>query len=454
MPFSISTPIADQIRSYTEYIVLAIKHQWDEDINILTGGSANFDRDEEDSSSCSVPASFNYVARSAAYLRILAIVIPLFWMLVLFLRRIRMELNDDLAVAAEEEMPYEHYAMNFEKFFYSQIRYSRQPYRTLVLNPDNKLVLNMNKKKRSVIYGFNLLVLLKDLFAFVACCWRKPRDQEDKESSSSSSSGNSVSNGNAKSAQTSSVQKNNGQKAAALPEQPEIRNESGVGGHGEQLYMEAPKSYRIHAKQQPQTQTQTPQLEQEQQQEQTHQNSPLHLNHLRKMYAKPETPSTNGTRRTVANDGDNETFVHTLKKERSNTASQFYFDSVEHETHLYSVQHNNRIVYQYQFDHDLQQDNGQTTPLLVFINTGSGPQQGSVLLGQLRRILNPIQVFDLNNISAPPESILTCFISRFQRSLRILVCGGDGTVAWILGALDKCKTSFKAEDKLSLAEID
>jgi Diacylglycerol kinase catalytic domain len=73
------------------------------------------------------------------------------------------------------------------------------------------------------------------------------------------------------------------------------------------------------------------------------------------------------------------------------------------------------------------------TPLLVFVNSRSGPQQGHILIAQLRRLLNPIQVWDLAD--GAPESILESF-SIFT-GLRILVCGGDGTVAWIISALEK-----------------
>jgi len=77
--------------------------------------------------------------------------------------------------------------------------------------------------------------------------------------------------------------------------------------------------------------------------------------------------------------------------------------------------------------------NSKDTPLLVFVNARSGPQQGHVLMTQLRRLLNPIQVWDLAN--GGPEKVLESFsaMSKF----RILVCGGDGTVSWIIGALEK-----------------
>jgi hypothetical protein len=75
------------------------------------------------------------------------------------------------------------------------------------------------------------------------------------------------------------------------------------------------------------------------------------------------------------------------------------------------------------------------TPLLVFVNTRSGSQQGPILKTQLRRLLNPIQIWDLAD--GGPEKILRSF-SVFTR-LRLLVCGGDGTVSWIISTLDKMK---------------
>ena len=75
------------------------------------------------------------------------------------------------------------------------------------------------------------------------------------------------------------------------------------------------------------------------------------------------------------------------------------------------------------------------TPLLVFVNSRSGPQQGNLLITQFRRLLNPIQVWDLAN--GGPEKVLKSFsvLSRLQ----VLVCGGDGTVSWIISALEKMK---------------
>ncbi|EEC46638.1 predicted protein, partial [Phaeodactylum tricornutum CCAP 1055/1] len=77
-------------------------------------------------------------------------------------------------------------------------------------------------------------------------------------------------------------------------------------------------------------------------------------------------------------------------------------------------------------------DFSKWTPLLVFVNSRAGPQQGHLLITQLRRLLNPIQIWDLAN--GGPDPVLDSFCA-FTR-LRILVCGGDGTVAWIISALE------------------
>ncbi|KAL8159160.1 hypothetical protein V2J09_000697 [Rumex salicifolius] len=75
-------------------------------------------------------------------------------------------------------------------------------------------------------------------------------------------------------------------------------------------------------------------------------------------------------------------------------------------------------------------------PLLVFINVKSGGQSGLSLRRRLNMLLNPVQVYELNS-SQGPEAGLKLFSS--VQNFRVLVCGGDGTVAWVLNAIENFK---------------
>uniref|UniRef100_A0A3Q3RMF8 Diacylglycerol kinase n=1 Tax=Mastacembelus armatus TaxID=205130 RepID=A0A3Q3RMF8_9TELE len=72
-------------------------------------------------------------------------------------------------------------------------------------------------------------------------------------------------------------------------------------------------------------------------------------------------------------------------------------------------------------------------PLLVFVNPKSGGNQGTKILQSLMWYLNPRQVFDLTQ-GGPKEGLE---LYRKVHNLRILACGGDGTVGWILSCLDE-----------------
>ncbi|KAL7890921.1 hypothetical protein AOLI_G00003970 [Acnodon oligacanthus] len=77
------------------------------------------------------------------------------------------------------------------------------------------------------------------------------------------------------------------------------------------------------------------------------------------------------------------------------------------------------------------------SPLLVLANTRSGNNMGEVLLGEFRTLLNPVQVFDLSEI-APAKALQLCTLLP-PGAVRVLVCGGDGTVGWVLDAIDTMK---------------
>nr|DBA33019.1 TPA: hypothetical protein GDO54_000756 [Pyxicephalus adspersus] len=73
------------------------------------------------------------------------------------------------------------------------------------------------------------------------------------------------------------------------------------------------------------------------------------------------------------------------------------------------------------------------SPLLVFVNSKSGDNQGVKFLRRFKQLLNPAQVFDLMN--GGPHLGLRLF-QKFD-NFRILVCGGDGSVGWVLSEIDR-----------------
>ncbi|XP_045394422.1 diacylglycerol kinase kappa isoform X2 [Lemur catta] len=84
-------------------------------------------------------------------------------------------------------------------------------------------------------------------------------------------------------------------------------------------------------------------------------------------------------------------------------------------------------------------------PLLIFINSKSGDHQGIIFLRKFKQYLNPSQVFDL--AKGGPEAGL-CMFKNFAR-FRVLVCGGDGSVSWVLSLID----AFGLHERCQLAVI-
>ena len=78
-------------------------------------------------------------------------------------------------------------------------------------------------------------------------------------------------------------------------------------------------------------------------------------------------------------------------------------------------------------------------PLLCFVNGKSGGQTGAALLTKLGPVLCSAQLCDLSQNA--PATYLNLYAACPR--LRVLVCGGDGSVAWVM---DEVKRAFPAHN--------
>lgn len=79
-------------------------------------------------------------------------------------------------------------------------------------------------------------------------------------------------------------------------------------------------------------------------------------------------------------------------------------------------------------------------PLLVFCNPKSGGNAGKKLLAAFKKLIDPAQVFDMmakDSTGKPGGAIEGLTRYKEADNLFILVCGGDGTVGWVVSNIEQ-----------------
>lgn len=71
----------------------------------------------------------------------------------------------------------------------------------------------------------------------------------------------------------------------------------------------------------------------------------------------------------------------------------------------------------------------------MIANKKSGNSDGAIVLSEFRKYLNPVQVIDLEE--RKPPAALQWAVLLAPKEVRLLVGGGDGTIAWILTSSHK-----------------
>ena len=82
--------------------------------------------------------------------------------------------------------------------------------------------------------------------------------------------------------------------------------------------------------------------------------------------------------------------------------------------------------------------------VILFSNSRSGGGKGKQVLDALADIIGKDRVFDLGE-NPHPEQILAQphIVEEARNGLRVIVCGGDGTMTWLMAAIDVVKNEVE-----------
>ncbi|CAN0154633.1 unnamed protein product, partial [Ectocarpus fasciculatus] len=90
------------------------------------------------------------------------------------------------------------------------------------------------------------------------------------------------------------------------------------------------------------------------------------------------------------------------------------------------------------------------SPVLVFLNSASGGKMGPKVLEKIRVLIPESQLFDLQEVGQgrwKPEDKLKLF--QHTKDTKVLICGGDGTMGWILSCIDRLRMAAEPSPSLS-----
>ncbi|CBJ32618.1 diacylglycerol kinase [Ectocarpus siliculosus] len=93
------------------------------------------------------------------------------------------------------------------------------------------------------------------------------------------------------------------------------------------------------------------------------------------------------------------------------------------------------------------------SPVLVFLNSASGGKMGPKVLEKIRALIPESQLFDLQEVGQgrwKPEDKLKLF--QHTKDTKVLICGGDGTMGWILSCIDRLRMAAEPSPSVSQEE--